>query len=274
MSTPLVSLLDMLEVYANAYVELGKLLREVQANTAVGKDDQKVNSHNHNVVVTYLAKARTACRKLDMLVCDGLASEMLGRYKTDEAAMTYGEIRTDFGLLESAVRIEIKGRWLLAVLPDRVGYYRHGPSPFGEQVAKTFPDDATSYNIREACKCWALERHTACVFHSMIVVQKGLEWLAGQLHVPNVADQWGPIIERCEEKVKDLGKTLPPGQAKSERLQLYGELLADTRHFKEAWRNYVAHGRESYEAEAASKVLDHVESFMRRIAPAVLAGPI
>jgi hypothetical protein len=76
---------------------------------------------------------------------------------------------------------ELMGREFLYVRPEMVGYYDQ-PMLFGKEVNDRFPlaiDD-----IEEAGKCLALFRGTACVLHTMRVMEAGLRVLGKSLNIP------------------------------------------------------------------------------------------
>jgi hypothetical protein len=43
----------------------------------------------------------------------------------------------------------------------------------------------------------------------------------------------------------------------------YSQAATTFRHFKDAWRNHVAHSRDSYDDEQARRIFDNVVAFMR-----------
>lgn len=70
-----------------------------------------------------------------------------------------------------------------------------------------------------AVDCYALQHHTASVFHSMRVLEQGLGALASHVGLNFDLQQWNTIIEQIEVKITELRKTLPRGVEKNERMQ-------------------------------------------------------
>jgi hypothetical protein len=138
---------------------------------------------------------------------------------------------------------------------------------FGSQVSANF--HTSVYDIEEAGSCYALGRHTACVFHLMRVLEKGLHALARELKItfptPLELENWQNIIDKIESEIRDLNK-LPKGQQKSDDLKFYSEAAKEFRYFKDAWRNHVSHSREKYDEREAKRILEHVRDFMEHIA--------
>jgi hypothetical protein len=105
-----------------------------------------------------------------------------------------------------------------------------------------FPSIKT--DVEEACRCYALQRYTASVFHSMGILQIGLYALAQETGVswPFKIElaEWETVIAQIESKIKKM-RELPRSDKKDEDLTFYSNLAVQFRYFKEAWRNHVAH---------------------------------
>jgi len=138
-----------------------------------------------------------------------------------------------------------------------------------EQFSKVvvgFP--SSSSNTIEACRCYALGRYTACVFHCMGILQYGLYALANELkvslNVPLPMSEWCKIINNIESKINEL-RNFPKSEAKDERLKFYSECSVQFRYFKDGWRNHVAHLREEYDKDQAHSALIHTREFMEHL---------
>lgn len=59
-----------------------------------------------------------------------------------------------------------------------------------------------------------------------------------------------------------MGKTLPSGQARNDRLQFLSSAAKEFVFFKDGWRNYVAHNKAIYDEHQARSTLEHVKAFM------------
>lgn len=153
--------------------------------------------------------------------------------------------------------------------PD-VDLLRGNTDPFGKEVKDIFPE--TSKDIVAAGRCLALKESTAAVFHLMRVLEKGLWRFARIAGVPMSAQieqkNWGGIIGDIETAVERYGDTAPRGPEKTARLQVYSELAAQFRYFKDAWRNHVSHSRAFYDEREAQSVWAHTRDFMITLATA------
>jgi hypothetical protein len=127
-------------------------------------------------------------------------------------------------------------------------------------ILEKFP--STSPDIVAGVDLWALGHSTASVFHFMRVLEHGLRALAADVGKAFDVQNWQNIIDQIESEIRSLGKTLPAGLAKSDRLQFLSETAKEFFYFKDGWRNYVSHNRADYDEYQARSVMEHVKSFM------------
>jgi hypothetical protein len=127
-------------------------------------------------------------------------------------------------------------------------------------VRKSFP--SAEEDIFAAIDLWALNHSTASVFHLMRVLEHGLRALAGNVGKSFDVQNWQNIIDQIEAEIRALGKTLPSGTQKNDRLQFLSAVAKEFVYFKDGWRNYVSHNRGIYDEHQAHSVIDHVRSFM------------
>jgi hypothetical protein len=145
---------------------------------------------------------------------------------------------------------------------------------FYERPGKWFPTSPTAFpsakfDIEEACKCYAMDRYTACVFHSMAVLQVGLYALAHDLGVllkyPVELAEWQEVISAIEAKIEPLRQLPRSHPNRDELLTFYSGCAAQFRYFKDAWRNHIAHMREKYTKTSAHSILMQVRDFMEML---------
>lgn len=125
---------------------------------------------------------------------------------------------------------------------------------------KTFPSAAS--DIWAGVDLWALGHSTASVFHFMRVLEHGLRALAKDVGKSFGTENWQNIIDQIESEIRNLGKSLPSGLAKNERLQFLSAAAKEFVYFKDGWRNYVSHNRGTYDEHQARSILEHVKTFM------------
>ncbi|MCJ2065971.1 hypothetical protein MKK63_25160 [Methylobacterium sp. J-088] len=127
-------------------------------------------------------------------------------------------------------------------------------------VLEAFPSSVP--DVFYALDCYCNENNTASVFHSMRVVEHGLRSLAQDLSKDFGAQNWQNVIDQIEAQIKSLGKTLPSGPDKSEKLRFYSTAAREITFFKDGWRNHVSHGHATYDETEARNVIEHVKHFM------------
>ncbi|MFZ3324412.1 MAG: hypothetical protein WA231_00320, partial [Methylocella sp.] len=131
-------------------------------------------------------------------------------------------------------------------------------------ILSSFP--SADKDIIAGVDLWALDHSTASVFHFMRVLEHGLRALTTDVGVKFDIQNWQNVIDEIEAEIRKLGKTLPRGAAKSDRLQFLSEAAKEFVYFKDGWRNYASHNRVAYDEHQARSVLEHVRSFMNGLA--------
>jgi len=164
----------------------------------------------------------------------------------------------------------------IQIAPTRAGFY--SSNGLDDAAAHAFPK--ADKNMKEASRCYALEAHNASIYHAMMVLEAGLPALAKRLQVRFRPDKasWGNLIEDVQRKIASELNLLahpPRGSvplgakaAKNKKSFLDGCQGAAMQfgYFKDVWRNHIAHGRADYEDTDALKCLRHVRDFMSVLA--------
>ena len=135
---------------------------------------------------------------------------------------------------------------------------------FGTDADNSFP--SSSFDTSEACKCFALRRSTACVFHLMRVLEIGLGVFAGRFGVPSDHTNWHNIIEGIEKAVRGMGSDPSRPADWKDQQEFFSQAASAFMFIKDAWRNYTAHARGKYTEEEAETILINVRGFMQKLA--------
>jgi len=155
------------------------------------------------------------------------------------------------------------GQTFYSISPDKAERYEE-PLKGWNAVSKAFPSAIDA--IEEAEKCFALGRDTACVFHCLAIMDKGLIAFGRHLRtgVNPTIDTWENIIASIESAIdrKRAGMRKPAWKSVE---AFYDEALSDLRSVKNAWRNPTMHFRRTYTEEQADKVLERVREFMAHL---------
>jgi len=182
------------------------------------------------------------------------------------------------GFLQSAIAKDMKERLFFYVPETDAVYYQHPFSIF-PKTTKSFP--SSKDDVRDACRCYSLNQGSACVFHCMGVLQSGLYALAIKLEAvpknkPLQLVDWGKIIKMINDQIDKFGPE--PSQPKTQEIAdletFYSQAALQFKYFKNAWRNQIAHLRESYDQGQASVVFMHVKDFMEHLSGSLAELPI
>lgn len=154
----------------------------------------------------------------------------------------------------------LTGQMVYIVSPDKAQHYEDPFSEWGK-VRDSFPSSMDA--IEEMEKCFALGRNTACVFHCIGIMDRGLIALGRHLRTglnPHV-DTWETTIGNIQGAINRKRDTMD--KAAWKRVEaFYEEALSDLRSVKNAWRNPTMHFRRIYTEEQAAKVRERVKEFM------------
>jgi transposase-like protein len=155
----------------------------------------------------------------------------------------------------------------LAVQPNKRIFYMAPEQWFGKEVLQAYPDSEADLNA--AARCIALDEWTACVFHLMRGVEAALRKWSDQLglllKMPVVDANWQDILSEADKALKTLEQQ-PKSPQRNEDLEYFGDTAAQFRAIKNAWRNHVAHSKRSYDERDAVEIMQHVATFMRKLA--------
>ena len=167
-----------------------------------------------------------------------------------------------FNFILLAIRREMNDRLFVYIPLERAQFFEKDDI-LSPEAKSAFPN--AYLEIREAANCYAAERYTACVFHSMRGAEIGLRALGNDLNVsfpnkPIELAEWQNIIEKIESEIT---KKMNSGGAeiKDENRKFYGQAAAQFRYFKDGWRIRTAHAREVYLGSQALNVLTHTRDF-------------
>jgi hypothetical protein len=259
------SLWDMLKVSALQFIELGQRIADISTNLYMAdmtshddpstalRDDEREDMRQH------LIKVWDVCNKLGLNVSGDLISSRVDR---THGKANVPESQREFDLLIDTVKSEIRNKTFLFI-PAHVAKYYESDKLLSDQARAAFPSAALE--LRTAGSSLAAGFGTACVFHSMRALEHGLRALAVDVEVSFDVQQWQNVIDQIEAKVRQLGKSLPAGLTKTERLQFLSAASASFSHFKDGWRNHVMHTRASYDEAQANVVVDQVRLFLEAI---------
>jgi hypothetical protein len=156
-----------------------------------------------------------------------------------------------------------------------LGFPQPIPPLFSDQAQRAFPSMAM--DLIEAGRCLALERNNAAIYHLMQVAEIGLRALAwdrrvqvergkNKVIIPLNYAQWGEIIGKLIETIKEIDHWQRSKAIKEEAKRFYTVALFEVESFNEIYRKHISHARgELYPPETAISCWGHVSRFMDRL---------
>jgi hypothetical protein len=264
-SYKLISLLDMLKLYADKFVELSNYFVKLSA----------VANFTDGVAIPKFTEDQILPQNLDAIrvICEeiGLKFSVNQINRIKKQVLTEITSLEDFTRLldelESRLSEELSGFSVLVIAQKRADYYEQ-PNLFGENVFNKFP--LANFDIEEAGKCFALARYTACVMHLQRVLERGLKSYGKFLAVTMATAQpsWQTVLDKTGREIRERNdKNITTKNWKSNNEK---EFCEDVQPFlvavKTAWRNRSMHADAKYTEDEAKEIFDAVKAFMRNLA--------
>ena len=171
----------------------------------------------------------------------------------------------------SKLERDLNERFFLYLNEEEAGQFQ-SDQPFGPLIASVFL--SKDEDLREASKCLALGRYTACVFHLMRVMEAAVQAFGKKLGVNLVKTApgkqvteltWHQILDALNPKLKAMSQNT----VKQKRLhEKYASVQSYLYGVKDAWRNPTMHPRlEGYNELQAKDIMSHVRSFLTEFEP-------
>lgn len=177
-----------------------------------------------------------------------------------------GKLREALSMLQFVIDREL-GEHVFIFIPEERVAWLNKQDAFGPEVSLNFT--SAKEDIIESANCYAVGLYTACIFHTMRVLEHGIKALAKDVGLKFYRQSWGTIIKKIKDNIDLEIKSLsgqPKDPARTERLQFLSQTAQEFTYFKDGWRNYVMHGEDKYDGPKALSVLNHVKTFMAHLA--------
>jgi hypothetical protein len=269
----------MLRIYANDYVSAGGMIvwtrsfvEAIERRVSLELPEQEGNSTKQTLFETAPAamsrgqeeEAKDVLRQLEK-ICKELNLPVTGRLVGD-AIEVLPRNAQGYDLLMSAFIAELKSHLFLFV-PSHLAKFYELTLP--DKVSMAFPH--ASKELVSAGNCLVSGLFTAAVFHSMRAAEIGVRVLGSELGVsfpdkPLELAEWQQILDQSESRIKAMKAALQPRQHRDEELNFFSQAAVQFTYFKDAWRVRVAHARETYDENPATRVFNHTLEFFEILA--------
>jgi HEPN domain-containing protein len=163
-------------------------------------------------------------------------------------------------LISGCLPREVETKHVFSVPFENIKLLEPTEPLFSGEVRSKFP--SAVFDIDESCKCLALGRYTACVFHLMRVMEIALHSVYACLAIPAPITgndkTWGSIIQKIRNEYR--------GRKNFSEMALFQEFHSLLDAVKDAWRNGTMHVENKYTEEEAKVILQTVKGYMIKLA--------
>ncbi len=183
------------------------------------------------------------------------AVNMMKRWIKPEA-----DVRTVMAMainLVGTIQAELTKDMFFRVAAEDRQYYEK--LQISDAAAAAFPSCVR--DLQDAGRCFAFDQWTASVLHLMRALEIPIAALAKALAFTPSSPNWEIVLNECEREIRKIGQVKATPNWKDDE-QFYSEAALNFRYFKNAWRNHVTHGRQTYDKREAYEILTHIAAFM------------
>ena len=230
--------------------------------TWISGQDETLEPRLRASLVAHYIQVSEFCKAFDLPISQASCNEIITLLDSQDTAKGR-YLNSPTRELPKRIHEELQSRLFLYMRNQSAALYEH-PLEGWDKSQEAFP--SAIYDVEEAAKCFALQRSTACVFHTMRVVEHGLKSLAAKFNIGVNHRAWGEIIDQINAAIHGIKKQPSKPADWKEDERFYSEAASQFMHFKNAWRNYTAHSHFKYTEEEAETIFRHARDFMEHIA--------
>lgn len=274
MQEKIVSLMEILRVYAHVFVEL-----ESQLGSAIlelNKSDIWDDPPDQRKMLTILMqKFHEVCTTAELPVTGVLVSRItngLAYGEADPETRAYCDnalLQTYLLQLKSGFVAELSTKLFLQVPANRRDYFDK-PIDGWEKIVERFPDCLA--DVEEMRRCFSLSRYTAVLFHAMQVAEWGAIELGNHIEVTDPKHGWGPTSKKLKSWIDGGHSKLPATITVS--FAFLEQMHREIESMVLAWRHKVDHAANrlaiipntSLSPDIAEHIMQSVKVFMARLA--------
>jgi len=272
-----VTLLDILRAYAEAYAKGAKILAllnsEIFHQAQSTGYDVRTDNQLLDRLKQHLSDLLEHCQHLPLTSI--AAQKLVHIIDTPELMSTWQQTETA-DVLQNAIsdvitRLEDElSINMFFKLPQEKQKYFDNPLDGWKEVIDRFRD--TVSNIEEMSKCFALSRYAAAVYHACQAIELGLIQLGMFIEVNDPKSAWTAVTNRLEKLVvKTKYQDLEPKY--KECFAFLEQMHAVVEALKSAWRNKIDHAQgrlvlmtTDFTPDIAEEIMMASRAFMRRLA--------
>lgn len=263
-----VTLLEILRLYAEAYVEAAYTL--TMASMRMSSDPRSFEDGTVlGITQGQLEKLLTHCEHLPVTAIK--VREILfwlRRTNLMKETISPSTFAHSLGEIQSRLKDELS-TMLFFQLPSEKHKMFANPTAGWKEVIERWPDLIT--DVEEMYKCFALSRYAGSVFHSIQTIEQGLLKLGAFLSVKDPISGWTAVANELKRITSK--KFQERDDFESRHFAFIEQMQGVVEALKNAWRNKISHasGRlyllsSDFTPDTAEEIVIASRSFMRRLA--------
>ena len=274
----LITLLEILQVYASKFADIVSHMQS--AVNHIGSEPKFLEDPLFcSSVMMDLEQLEEICNAGELPVTNVLVRHLVGMfrliYDPDEgmaalAAMVSKApaIGGDLERMRLTFIDELSTKLFFQLRNEKKEWFEI-PRKGWEKITERFPDTVT--DIEEMSKCLALSRYAASVFHSLLIVERGLIELGRAIGVTDPKPGWDATCNKMKILLDGGHKSYPPSLTIG--FSALEQINQAPQSMKMAWRNKVNHAAgcltvmsSDFVPDVAEEIVLGTRGFMRRLA--------
>jgi hypothetical protein len=251
---------DMYEFQASEFVDALRAFSAVEAlvENKVEGSDGLVNGESVQHTLLKLSRLENACNSLGAVITADFVRD--AKMEVEAETMKWTELTGATKQIYAVLVKELARTKLFSISPHEAELFENATNKFSIEVVISFPSALA--DIDEAGKCFALGRHTACVFHLMRVLEVPLQTLSKVLLPDDPKPNWDPVLRKIDEELK-----LPYKQRRIKgNSDFFAGVSSHMHAVKLAWRNRVMHVDTIMPEDRVKAIFDAVVGLMDHLA--------
>jgi hypothetical protein len=256
----LASVYEMLKISAYPFISIGSGIDHLQVTLGMIGDGMVPAPKSFEAFQRLLSLISSSCASMALDHTKGIV-ESIQKEQETKKHLTNGDIRNALKEINRSLVQELENEVLLHVNRENAKLFCRA-DPFGPTVSKHFTSCVG--DIWVAGNCFAMELYDASVFHLMRALERVLAALAAKFNVAFDHRNWHNIIEELESHIRKIDSSC--GVDWKDQQKKYSQAASQFMFFKDAWRNHVTHGRDTFDGTRAKIIYDSTGHFMTYLA--------
>lgn len=266
---PIASLLEMLELHAPSFLGAAtEIARLRQIMVGIEESTERHHSLLEATVTTVKPRLEGLYQEADKigakLACVS-AERLYARVGEEPCKVTLVELSNALRDIESRFADHLSFVKLFVIPEDRAILFGGAETLLKPTTAQLYT--SLWFDCEEAAKCLCLGRSTACVFHTMRMLEIAIAAISKRLGIPDPAKvdrSWGNMLKSIKGRIDELHpvKNRTSGCEGSRLEEIYVSLDA----VKNPWRNGTMHVESVYTEEEARHILTFASHLLDKMA--------